>query len=376
MAYFNNLTVGGTAKFLQDIKWPGLKSTVDELNYLHTEIIAKDGWYFPDKGEFILDGMPGATGPLGLAIGNTYTFTLTFADGTVDTDTAVAIDGSTTDSMWPVGTPMLQGSNYEGIQIVDKVSIDADWNVTAGNNYYWGPIAGIDDNLVSVVMTGNKSDGTAFTTNFYEYGKVPYENLELIPVVEQYYEWTSSDVIPVKGQVIVTGELVTFMRPSPLYNRCEIISRWKEINRSDVFDEYVSPSGLMAAPFDANGEYATAEGVYITGNASDSVYLGTGEETTTTAYNEWYITEQYTVLFDEKGMFIRQTSMAAPDEEGTTETITETEDHPSYAIRSYAYGVDRNSDINPFTDASITWGFLTSVRKTRGSYIQLRWYQD
>ena len=55
MAYFNNLTVGGTAKFLQDVKWPGLKSTVDELNYLHTEIIAKDGWYFPDKGEFILD---------------------------------------------------------------------------------------------------------------------------------------------------------------------------------------------------------------------------------------------------------------------------------------------------------------------------------
>jgi dTDP-4-dehydrorhamnose 3,5-epimerase-like enzyme len=46
MAYFNNLTVGGTAKFLQDVKWPGLKSTAEELNALHSEEGLVDGFIF------------------------------------------------------------------------------------------------------------------------------------------------------------------------------------------------------------------------------------------------------------------------------------------------------------------------------------------
>jgi hypothetical protein len=353
-----------------------LKATPAELNYLHTEEKEVSGWYLPKTG----DGVYGNavvwynSTKLGLISGNTYTVTFTSPDGETYIESIVATDASSDIEVnYPV--IVLESVEWESYIFFDGVHYDisGDEPAPAEGGSMWYIPAALD--CASVMIEGTGTNGP-ITHIEYKYGKVPYENLELIPVVEQYYEWTSSDVIPVKGQITVTGELLTFKRPSPLYTRCEVISRWKEINRSDVFDEYISPSGLMAVPFDANGEYASVEGTYITGNASDSVYLGTGEETTTTAYNEWYVTEQYTILFDEKGMFIRQTSMAAPDEGGTTKTITATEDYPSYAIRSYAYGVDRNSDINPFTNENITWGFLTSVRKTRGSYIQLRWYQD
>ena len=371
MGYFNNLIVGGTAKFLQDVKIAGLDSTMEELNYLHKEAVTKEGWIIPEEGTVAVESLYGAQGVIGFKIGNTYTFTITYKDGTIETDNVIAIDSADWD--YSAGAVILQCGD---LIIVDKANIDSEFNITVGTNYYWYPPSVVNDEIETVLVTGTKFDGSALTRTEETYNKIPFEHLELAPVIEQYYEWTSSDVIPVKGQVTVIGELLTFMRPDPSYNRCEIITRWKEINRSDLFDEYVSPSTLMLVPYDSNGEVASTEGVYTTGNANDSVYLGTGDETTTTAYNEWYITEQYTVLFDKKGIFVRQIAMAAPDEEGTTKTITETKDHPAYAICSYAYGLDRNADTNPFIGGNIEWGFLTSVRKTKGSYIQLKWYQD
>ena len=99
MAYFNNLTVGGTTRFLQDVKWPGLKSSVDELNYLHTEEIEKDGWILPITGEFFNSDedwwLFGNNGPLGLKVGNTYTITATkFGNPEPVIEEVVAINGS------------------------------------------------------------------------------------------------------------------------------------------------------------------------------------------------------------------------------------------------------------------------------------------
>lgn len=177
MAYFNNLTVGGTAKFLQDVKWPGLKSTVDELNYLHKGITKKDGWYIPTKG----DGVYGDhivwynSTKLGLIEGNTYTVTFTDLEGQTVVESIVAADAS---SDMEVNYPViaLKSEEWENYIFFDGLHYDISRDEPApaeGGSMWFTPTA-LD--CASIMIEGTVTSGT-LTHEDYSYNQIPAEHM-------------------------------------------------------------------------------------------------------------------------------------------------------------------------------------------------------
>jgi hypothetical protein len=139
MAYFNNLTVGGTTKFLQDVKWPGLKSTVDELNYLHKETIETEGlnllirpydYVLEDDGMFAIS----ENTLLGFVKGNTYTLEAATSSGETVTATGTAVDGQSETGI--AGSIMVE---FNGIPFFDGAHWNKEFDFVAGGsswNYF------------------------------------------------------------------------------------------------------------------------------------------------------------------------------------------------------------------------------------------------
>ena len=174
MAYFNNLTVGGTTKFLQDVKWPGLKSSVDELNYLHKEVIKKDGWYIPAKGDVNIDGYCCYTNKnLGLILNNTYTVTCTTLYGDVITESITATDVS---DYWDVGVNGIIGlysPTMDEYIFSDNVNFDNDDNWSSGGCFWINPI---EFECTSILIQGTVTGGT-LTHEDYSYNQIPAEHM-------------------------------------------------------------------------------------------------------------------------------------------------------------------------------------------------------
>ena len=341
----------------------GLDSTVKELNYLHKNIIEEEGWIVPESGEFELDEILGATGPLGIVVGNSYTFTLTYTDGTVNTETITAIDASTLDSMWPIGTPTIQGADYEGIMIVDKVLSNENGEFVVGNNYYWNPPSYIDSNLASVKMTGKKADGTSFTHQAELYNKIPLEHLpdeiKESPTIQEW-KWTGSDTGTASSGV-------SFQKPEG-YNRCEIF----------VFDRKLKSSGS-----------ATINGTTIVpmceedGNTWDdytdagvtpaNAKLGVADGTTTTGGTEWITTLKGECSFLEQGYIFTYHYGAGRMK---TTTIASAEGAPPTLTGQFSCILDSNSDKTSILDSSLQWYLLATPEQNQGNYIKVIWYKD
>jgi hypothetical protein len=342
----------------------GLDSTVEELNYLHKEFVIEEGWIIPESGEFELNGLLGATGPLGIVIGNSYTFTLTYSDGTVSTETIAAIDANTLDSVWPVGTPMIQGSSYDGIMIVDKVLSNANGEFVVGNNHYWTPLSYISSNLTSVKMTGKKADGTSFTHQAEFYNKIPLEHLpddifEGLPITQEW-KWTANDT-----GANSSGE--SFQKPEG-YNRCEIF----------VFDRKLTPSG--SATINATAivpmceEDGSAWHEYTTvGKTPANAKMGAGEGTTITGGTVWGITLKGECSFFEQGYIFTYHYGAGKIK---TTTIDSAGGAPSTLTGQLSCILESNSDKTSILDSSLQWYLLAMPENNQGNYIKVIWYKD
>lgn len=341
----------------------GLDSTIEELNYLHKNIIEEEGWLIPESGEFELGYMPGATGPLGIVIGNSYTFTLTYNDGAVNTETITAIDASAFDSIFPPGTPAIQGSDYEGIMIVDKILSNENEEFVVGNNYYWNPPSYIDSNLASVKMTGEKADGTSFTHQAELYNKIPVGHLPdgigETPVIQEW-EWTNSD----------TGRAssgIEFQKPKE-YNRCEIF----------IFDRKLKPSGsatvygtLMFPACKEDGN--DWDGYTYAGETPANAKLGMGAGDTTIGGTEWIITLKGECSFLEQGCIFTYHYGA---EKTKTINISSAEGAPPTFIGQFSCVLNSDSDKTSILDSSLQWHFLAIPEQNQGNYIKVVWYKD
>lgn len=367
MGYFNNLVVGGTAKFLQDVKIAGLDSAWEELNCLHQEVVTKDGWYILETGDFELDRMPGATGPLGIVVGNSYTFTLTYTDGTVKTETITAIDANTEDSTFPVGTPMIQGYTYEGIVIFDKVSIDADWNVTVGSDHYWAPLSNIDSDLVSVKMTGKKEDGSSITHQTETYNKIPVghlpDNIFADPPIKQYWEWTNSDAN-------ATEDDLGFEKPDG-YNRCRIL----------IYDRNITSGGVLGVSMPIIWPIARERGsdtmwydIDTVGRTLADVKLGNGEgENQTWGGTEWISTVSIDVYFTDKGFMC---NYVCGTNSFSGKTVTAGSGYPETYAGQISGVLSEDADIDSILDPSLVWTLGVFLQQNKGNYVEVTWYKD
>lgn len=213
MAYFNNLTVGGTAKFLQDVKWPGLKSTVDELNYLHKETITKNGidllirpydYILDDEGMYAIS----TTTKLGFIAGNTYTLEVIMGGNTM-TMTGIAEQGEDEFSSVII-------VNFDGVEFIDNGHYNEDWDLIVGGSmwYYFPNEAGVTKYL----LTGQGTNGP-LNHQTEVYNKIPIEHFpdEIISKTKPIVTEISFDDLeypyPVTGSFFNSYKSGTFDTP-------------------------------------------------------------------------------------------------------------------------------------------------------------------
>ena len=177
MAYFNNLTVGGTAKFLQDVKWPGLKSTVGELNYLHKEEYYNgEGWILPQYGDGCYEDYIYYynTESIGLIAGNSYLLTYVSGDsdnlGAIVTESIIAVENAT--DIGPVIT--LPSETMDEILVWDGCHYTEDGLVSGGCCWVSSAVF----NCVSIKIEGQGKNGTLKNYKT-KYNKIPNEHLSI-----------------------------------------------------------------------------------------------------------------------------------------------------------------------------------------------------
>ena len=176
MAYFNNLTVGGTTRFLQDVKWPGLKSSVDELNYLHTETTVIDGFLITrTSGESgSIDGWINGSEPLGLKVGNTYTLTFENEDGSFIEENIVATDMSSDTGI--SGAIGLDSVEMDDIIFMDNVHFDWYGATHLAGDCTWVYLPGFD--LISIKIEGLDKNGNKLTHTKSQSNIIPSKHFD------------------------------------------------------------------------------------------------------------------------------------------------------------------------------------------------------
>ncbi len=213
MAYFNNLTVGGTTRFLQDVKWPGLKSSVDELNYLHTEKIVSDGFFidFTTGESAAIDGFINLySKSLGLKVGNSYTVTMIEDDGTVFTETIVAADG--TSALGVSGSVYLDSYEMDDVIFIDNAHLDyATENLTSGG-CCWVDLS--DFSLISIKIEGEDKNGNKLTQEQLVPNTIPQRNVDLYEAhnPQVYYEEATDQITFTRENMVVAdGQYFGYM---------------------------------------------------------------------------------------------------------------------------------------------------------------------
>lgn len=365
MGYFNNLVVGGTAKFLQDVKIAGLDSTIEELNYLHKEAVTKNGWLIPEEGTAAVESLYGASGVIGFKIGNIYTITITYKDGSTETDSVTAIDSADWD--YDAGAVILQGNVNEGIIIVDKASIDSDFNISMGSNHYWYPPSIVDDEIESILVTGTKSDGTALTHVEEAYNKIPEghlpDNISADPPIKQYWEWTSSDTNSLESDL-------GFEKPSG-YNRCRILIYDRKFTSDGDLGVYVPIIWPLARNKNSDTAWYDVE---TTGRTLADVKLGNGEgENQTWGGTEWVSTVSIDVYFTDKGFMC---NYVCGTESLSGKTVAAGDGYPETYAGQISGVLSKDADVDSILDSSLVWILGVFLQQNKGNYVEVTWYKD
>ncbi len=365
MGYFNNLIVGGTAKFLQDVKIAGLDSTWEELNYLHKESVTKEGWLVPEEGTAAVESLYGAPGVIGFKIGNPYTLTITYKDGTTETDSVTAIDSADWD--YDAGAVIVQGNINESIMIVDKANVDSDYNITVGTNHYWYPPSVIDEEIESILITGTKTDGTSLTYVEESYNKIPEghlpDNIIADPPIKQYWEWTSSDEDSLEDNL-------GFEKPDG-YNRCRILIYDRAFTSDGALGVSMPVIWPIANEKSSNTMWYDLDSV---GRTLADVKLGKGEGTDQTwGGTEWVSTVSIDVYFTDKGYMC---NYVCGTDAISTKTVTAGEGYPETYAGQISGVLSKDADVDSVLDPSLVWILGIFPQRNKGNYVEVTWYKD
>ena len=343
----------------------GLDSTIEELNYLHKEAVTKEGWIIPEEGTVAVELLYGAQGVIGFKIGNTYTFTITYKDGTIETDNVIAIDSADWDC--DPGAVILQCGFNEKITIIDKASIDSDYNITVGTNHYWYPPSVTDEEIVSILVTGTKSDGTALTHVEEIYNKIPEgylpDNISADPPIKQYWEWTSSDTNSLESDL-------GFEKPDG-YNRCRIL----------IYDRNITSGGVLGVSMPIIWPIARERGsdtmwydIDTVGRTLEDVKLGNGEgENQTWGGTEWISTVSIDVYFTDKGFMC---NYVCGTNSFSGKTVTAGSGYPETYAGQISGVLSEDADIDSILDPSLVWTLGVFLQQNKGNYVEVTWYKD
>ena len=343
----------------------GLDSTMEELNYLHKNIIEEEGWLVPEEGTTTIELMHSAQGVIGLKTGNTYTFTVTYKDGTTETEDVVAIDNL--DGELVPGVVVLQGNLIGDIIIIDKANIDSELNITTGTNHYWYPPSVIDDEIESILVTGTKSDGTTLTHIEETYNKIPEgylpDNISTQPPIKQYWEWTSSDANSSEGNL-------GFEKPDG-YNRCRILIYDRKFTSDGNLGVYMP----LIIPFARNKNSDTSwDEVKIVGRTLADVKLGNGEgENQTWGGTEWVSTVSIDVYFTDKGFMC---NYVCGTEVLSTKTVTAGSGYPETYAGQISGVLPKDASVDSILDSSLVWTLGIFPQQNKGNYVEVTWYKD
>lgn len=180
MAYFNNLIVGGTAKFLQDVKIAGLESTPEELNALHAEEGDVDGIIFtPDTpyDEVIEDEFYNVKNKsFGLIKDNYYTFKYKRNGKIINSETVQAVE-LPADSIGVSGVISLDSDwNF-----YDNVNIDSTGTPTAGGHMWSSFPEDVDEIIIEGVITSGKLTHPGMVYNTIPLEHIPQITTDKLP---------------------------------------------------------------------------------------------------------------------------------------------------------------------------------------------------
>ena len=326
MAYFNNLIVGGTAKFLQDIKVAGVETTKEELNYLHTYEVEKEG--FPLNSCYYItenytEGFAhtalgvNVEGSIGLQVGKTYTLTLTNYNDEIITYTAVATDYS---SILGVSGAIVLPFDDE-CEVFDKVHFDI-LNIDTENEVFLPTSGGymytynLELNFKEAILTGDGLKHTE-TVSGAAINKI-------YPPVEQYC-YLNKDIYDE-----TKNPIYTFTSPQG-YNRCEIdiiISCYNATSIPSISPErvYLYPT-CSAFHMGTDGQQDILAGTSMIGSKS-AVWIGAGDDK---LIGEGWMQEfvHITMLKTSIGVEFTQTSnllvsngVVSNEDEGCPENVT------------------------------------------------------
>lgn len=360
---FNNSTYslgsfGVTATAAELNHLDGIQSTVDELNYLHKASTTKPGWLVPTEGTPVVEQICGAAGVIGLKAGNTYTITITYRDGTTETDSVKAIDSSEWD--YDAGAVILQSGINESIIIIDKANVDSDFDITVGNNHYYYPPGVVDSSLKSVLITGTKSDGTALTHIEETYNKIPEGHLpESISTKVFEWKWEGSD------QDDTTEVIVN--KPEG-YTRCEIILANRQYTSNQAYCDAV---GWILFPM--KGGSVHVKDSNNCGRTINDVRLGTGEEDSTTyGGNHWNICGTIQIIFAPKVINVNYDfSCYCID----SCTVSASQGYPDCVSGSFAFVCNETAD-SSFSFLNLDYLHYYVMHANKNNYLRATWYKE
>ena len=197
MAYFNKLKVGNDVEFMGNVSWPGLESTTDELNVLHTEKITVPGWSLTDEGD-VYTGLTRTRRDFSLKLipNNTYRVVYTGINGETIEENLIPQEMEYED-MTVLG---LRSNEMDSIILWDKVHFEKEnFKIPLSGGLTWHPPFYLDNNIVDVVIYGEGEDGE-FT---HEVSKSNTMNKNNLPISLQ--KFLPMEMVEKEGFIVPDG---------------------------------------------------------------------------------------------------------------------------------------------------------------------------